>query len=802
MPDASARAVSPRLSLPRSLARVASVAAWALGVALAYALAIAAGHWLIATGVVFAPLWPPGAVLLAALLLLPPRRWWSVLLAAVVAHVVTHPADPPATQGVFYLSGAGTAAFGAGTLRRLAGPDLRFDRLRPMALFIALAGLVGPALVSGITAAGVAAFGVGHAGRLHDGQPTTWDVRFFSTALAVLLLVPVLTALARWVAAGAPRPRRERVIEGLLVALVLTGASAIAAAPFADGAAAAAFRLILPLPFALWAAARFRPHAVSAVLGVSLLASALAAANGHGPLVGASSAANVLSLQIVVTAIAVPALLLSALMRETEDTAAAVRRSEERMSLALDASQTGTWDFDLATGRIDWSDINRRILGAAEDEPPTRPEEFLALVHPDDRERLRRVLAPALAGSGEIDSDFRALRPDGSVRWIHGRGVVVRDEAGRAIRVVGINIDTTERRAAEAALRESESRNRAILAALPDLMFVIDRAGTYVDFHAGDPSELLVPPEQFLGRTVREVMPPHIAEPVEAAIDEALRTGGPVVVEYTLPFRGKPSHYEARIVRLGPDRVLSVIRDVTERKDAEAAVAQREEALRRSHAEARALAARLLVAQEDERRRVAREIHDDVVQQVAALGIALSTVKRRLPPKLAAEDGPFADLQRRVDALAESVRAISHRLHSAVLDEAGLVTALRSHCADVGRAAGIDIRVEAGEGLERIPGDCAVVAYRVVQEALRNVVKHAGATEAEVAVWRAGDDLHIRISDPGAGFDAGDAGELGRRAGLGLVSMAERARLAGGSLTVHSRPHAGTRVEARIPLQG
>jgi two-component system sensor histidine kinase UhpB len=233
--------------------------------------------------------------------------------------------------------------------------------------------------------------------------------------------------------------------------------------------------------------------------------------------------------------------------------------------------------------------------------------------------------------------------------------------------------------------------------------------------------------------------------------------------------------------------VLSIVRDVTAARRQQAALARRKGQLR-------ALAARLITAQEEERSRVAREIHDDVGQQLAALAFGLREVRRRREEADPGEGASLAPLEQAVETLAATIRGISHRLHPSVLEFAGLAAALRSHCGEAGASMGVQIHLEVGRGAERIPHDTALAAYRIVQEALRNVARHAGAANAWVAVSRGRGELWVRVRDDGRGMRSGPA----TAGGLGLVSMRERARLVGGSLRVTSPAAGGTCVEARL----
>jgi two-component system sensor histidine kinase UhpB len=212
--------------------------------------------------------------------------------------------------------------------------------------------------------------------------------------------------------------------------------------------------------------------------------------------------------------------------------------------------------------------------------------------------------------------------------------------------------------------------------------------------------------------------------------------------------------------------------------------------------EIRALNGRLLSAQEVERRRIAMELHDDLSQQVAALGIRLSIIKRKLAIVDSAQDS-IAAVEGGLMRLSSSIHALSHELHPALLERAGLVPALKAHCEECEEVNNIKVHL-AADIQRAVPSDVALCLYRISQETLRNIVKHSGAHEAWIALSESGDHLHLSIEDEGKGFDPNaSAGK-----GIGLVSMKERVRMAGGTFEIQRRAGGGsiTRVAVPVPM--
>ena len=218
--------------------------------------------------------------------------------------------------------------------------------------------------------------------------------------------------------------------------------------------------------------------------------------------------------------------------------------------------------------------------------------------------------------------------------------------------------------------------------------------------------------------------------------------------------------------------------DITERRDAEAELRESEAALRKSHRHNQELAGRLITAQEVERARIARELHDDVGQRIASFSIALGTVRRRLPAAPQPVYDELASLQRETVTLGNDLRLLSHELHPALLEHLGLVDALRRRCEEVSEESGVTVALDVTSELGQVPDDVALCLYRVAQEALRNVVNHAQAHSARVELSRQNGRVAMRITDDGQGFEPGTA--VGQR-GLGLISLDERVRMLAGT---------------------
>jgi signal transduction histidine kinase len=218
-------------------------------------------------------------------------------------------------------------------------------------------------------------------------------------------------------------------------------------------------------------------------------------------------------------------------------------------------------------------------------------------------------------------------------------------------------------------------------------------------------------------------------------------------------------------------------------------------ARKRAEQERRILLAKLASAQEDERRRISRELHDDLTQRLAALGMEMGGLlanRQRLSPAIRRQ---LRLVQRAVIQAAEISRDVAHELHPSELDELGLVATLRSHCRDFARRAGVAVQFVSRTEPSALHRAAASCLYKVAQESLHNVAKHARATRVRVSLEENEDSIRLRVEDNGAGF--APSGPRAR-AGLGLGNMRDRMELVGGQITVQSRPGHGTRIMAGI----
>jgi PAS domain S-box-containing protein len=307
------------------------------------------------------------------------------------------------------------------------------------------------------------------------------------------------------------------------------------------------------------------------------------------------------------------------------------------------------------------------------------------------------------------------------------------------------------------------ARNRELLGFSPDEVVTLDRFLSAV--HPAD--------RELIGEKLRAVVGSEDQEPVDYRI---VRPDGSV--------RWVSSRGRARRSASGkPDCLMGVTVDITERKEAEEA--------------ARDLTGRLINAHEEERARLARELHDDLTQRLARLAIDAGRVESLFSAASVSET--LREVREGLVRLSEDVHALSYRLHPSVLEDLGLTEALKTEIERVARQESILVTATLGEIPEPVPHEVSLCVFRVAQEALRNVARHARARTAEVSVRLLDGGLELAVRDDGAGFDPA-LGE--NRRSLGLTSMRERVRLLRGELDIESAPGRGTTVVAWVPLKG
>jgi PAS domain S-box-containing protein len=451
------------------------------------------------------------------------------------------------------------------------------------------------------------------------------------------------------------------------------------------------------------------------------------------------------------------------------------RTSKERYRSVVDTQSEFIRRFLPDTTLTFVNDAYCRFRGATRDE--LLGTKFIDVIPEPVRDDLRGRLKHLTSGVDTME--YPVKLPDGTIGWHHWTNHPICDDRGRIVEFQGVGRDITEQRRAQEALVQAEARNSAMLRAVPDLMFVLLRDGTYVDYHARDAKLLFAPPSVFIGKKVRDIMPPRLAEVMMEAIEGACARADTVVVEYDLPL-DDIRYFEARIVRAGADRVLSMVRDVTDAK--------------RANALNRDLAGRLISSQEAERRRIARELHDDVSQKVALLNIGIDEVTRQVAAGEAR--ARLQQLSKFTKEVAGDLRDLSHELHGSRLQSLGLVAAIEVLCRDTSKQIGVTVPFAHGVLPQDVDPNVSLCLYRIAQEALNNIARHSHARHAQVTLICENRTLTLQIADSGVGFDPHSA----RQSGLGLISMRDRVAFLRGQLAIHAAPGGGTRIGVNLPI--
>jgi PAS domain S-box-containing protein len=478
----------------------------------------------------------------------------------------------------------------------------------------------------------------------------------------------------------------------------------------------------------------------------------------------------------------------------------ALREREQRLSLALDASAAGIWTWDRCTNQSRWDDRFHAQYGLGPEHPRTF-DTWISRVHEEDRPRVLGRLDDMLRGHfDEWNAIFRAVRPDGTVLWMHNLGRADRRPDGEVTRISGINLDITEQRRAEEALRSSQTRLReflvsalrrtdselrTILKAAPIGIVTMDREGKITTWNDAA--------ERIFGYTAYEVIGRINPAIPDDALDGFLESVSRVLEGATIQSEGQQIRKDRSLIYISLVRaphydehgavkgVITLVEDITGKRKTETDLARVRSALAE--------------VQVEEARRISRELHDDIGQRLAIVSFEIDGMAAR--PSVSHDElvANLRSYQQKIVEIGDGLREISHRMHPSVLEHLGLSKALEHLCKDFSKREGIPARFHSDELANKVPHSIAACFYRVAQEALRNVSKHARAFDVEVKLAEAGQELQLSITDSGTGFDTTRA-----TSGLGLHSMRERVELANGSFSVTSEPGSGTRILVIVPL--
>lgn len=483
--------------------------------------------------------------------------------------------------------------------------------------------------------------------------------------------------------------------------------------------------------------------------------------------------------------------------RSTQSLADANRRlqaSEERFQLASRAVVGMLYDYNLAQNSVYRSEGSRDLAGLPPEAIGPLPQDWQALVHPDDLPAALSCFARHMQDGPDVyEVEYRVRHADG--RWVHvlDRGYIVRGPDGQVLRVVGTTNDISRQKQLEAELRHSEERFRLALANTPVTVATIDRDLRYTWVYN---PRLTSGGDSIIGQTDAAFLPPDSVAALADLKRQVLESGAGLSKEMTLNTYDGP---RTMIVALEPMRdhagqivgMTAASLDITEQRAME-----RRQLLTDMQVEAQR---HLLDQREMERQQIARDLHDGPVQEVVGLLFALQEA-RNLNAQPELED-LFEDITQALHKLSNNLRGVCNELRPPLLARFGIERAIRAHAeAFAKRNAGLALDLDLSASLPPLGESVKLALYRIFQESLNNIFKHARASKVTVRLRLARGQVQLEVQDNGVGFNnTDDWAALARDGHLGLVGMRERAQAIGGRLEVFSRPGKGTRIRVTAP---
>ncbi len=516
--------------------------------------------------------------------------------------------------------------------------------------------------------------------------------------------------------------------------------------------------------------------------------------------------------------------------KRTEET---LQRNRERFEMVAEAAQVGFWFCDLPFDKLLWDDRVKEHFGLPPEAEVTI-HTFYERIHPEDRERTRKAIEDSIENHRQYDIEYRTVSPDGQEKWIRAIGRGFYDPSGKPVRFDGVSMETTERRQAELALRQmtgeaiaATAKFRAVFdqtSVFAGIMtldgIVVDANQLCLDFCGYRAEEIIGRPFWDTGwwRGSPEVQAKIRSGTAQAAAGTPYREvltylcadGSERVVEFALhPIRNHkgeilflhPTGVDITDLKLAQDKYRRLAESLdVEVQDRTRELEERNRDVLKQSEQLRELSHRLIQIQDNERRHIARELHDSAGQILTALGMNLAKLsnfaKRESPQILKdVEEG-----QKFVKELSQEIRTTSYLLHPPLLDENGLADALIWYVQGLKERSGLDVSVSISPDFGRLAREMELAIFRIIQECLTNVHRHSGSKVATIRVNRDDQTVSVEINDNGKGIPPDKLAQLqSHGGGVGIRGMRERVFQLGGEMKIQSET-SGTSVAIILPL--
>ena len=478
-----------------------------------------------------------------------------------------------------------------------------------------------------------------------------------------------------------------------------------------------------------------------------------------------------------------------------------LRETLERLNEAERVGNFGYRVHDLKAGEEWWSENEYAIHGLPQNVKPSY-DLHMDCVHPDDRTIHDREFKEGWESDSEWNSfEYRIVRKDGKVRNILACYRFERDSRGNPLRASGTDQDITDQKLSKKILAQSKDFNRAILLSMKDHIVVLDKAGQILSANSSwfefarknDVSSLKLVGEGVNYLAVCRRAFDGSDETAQKALCgiEAVLSGSQehFALEYPCHSRSMQRWFLMNVIPFKGEKggVVIAHTDISLRKKAE-------ESSIESQKEARLLTRKLLKAQESERALLARELHDDITQRLAILNIEVDELEMKHPSLSRSLKEKLRKIGNDLGALSSDVHMISRQLHPSILYDLGLIKAVEIESNNFSRIYGIQPTLDLDNKIKDVPKETAICIYRILQEGLKNIGKHARATNIQVRLYKKNDSIYLLLKDNGMGFKLNPTGEM---AGIGLASMAERARMINADFSVESNPGKGTAIKLK-----